>query len=738
MALFKLKTKKVNKEKKLPRSIGYYIFLNAIILLVFSFVIRIYYVDNTKKVVSEKYHNILYSNFDFVEKEIRSIINSVTYLKNSDFDGCMSYHSEKEPENSQIAQTIALFQDFTQNYDILDSTMIINHTLDVVISNEGKYDLEKFLKENYVYSDYPYKYWKSYKAPLYHIGMLPPSRVKTAEAGKTIIPIVFSSVKDIVSSNLLVVNISADKIFEQPDIVKNLTQNSRFYIVSNYDKAVFHTDAIPKPEEDFIKFISGEKIQEDGYSNYKDKKYGEQLIIRYAPTSHILGYEYIITIPINDIPDIRSVKQISNFIMFVMAALIIGWIIMGRTKIIKPVEEIEFSAKKYKQDADNMIPIVREKYVSDIINSPLPYIDGYVSDILAKSHIAFRHNNFLAIIVRYTVDMAEFSSTEVLNKENIIAEMNLELKLILSRKYEIVNVCLNDESLYVISMENADEKKNAVEEVEKFAQSHTTNAILLQIGTGEVFNGHLGIKKSVETANYDLIKCIQPDEVKRTHNPYGKNKYLYSKQDDDKLFNMLVAGYTDETMKHVSEIIRKNIENGISETAQKELYRQMLNTVTRVMDMKDVDYKSSSQSSSIDFIVQLLEKEHDEIYKIIMKCINEISSHTTKYNTKLDFSKIIRYIDEHYAEDIYLDIIALHFGTSSKYLSRKLKQHLGMNFHKYLTQIRINHAKILITSTDMKIEEIGQNVGYMSNTTFVRAFKSETGLSPAVYKKQQK
>ena len=239
MTLFKLKTKKVNKEKKLPRSIGYYIFLNAIILLVFSFVIRIYYVDNTKKVVSEKYHNILYSNFDFVEKEIRSIINSVAYLKNSDFDGCMSYHSEKEPENSQIAQTIALFQDFTQNYDILDSTMIINHTLDVVISNEGKYDLEKFLKENYVYSDYPYKYWKSYKAPLYHIGMLPPSRVKTAEAGKTIIPIVFSSVKDIVSSNQLVVNISADKIFEQPDIVKNLTQNSRFYIVSNYDKAVF-------------------------------------------------------------------------------------------------------------------------------------------------------------------------------------------------------------------------------------------------------------------------------------------------------------------------------------------------------------------------------------------------------------------------------------------------------------------------------------------------------------------
>ena len=175
----------------------------------------------------------------------------------------------------------------------------------------------------------------------------------------------------------------------------------------------------------FAEFLRETKVNSETYLNYKDKKFGEQLLIRYAPTSHILGYEYIITIPIDDIPDIKRVKMMSNFIMFVMIALIIGWIIMGRTKIIKPVGEIESSAKQYKQDADKMIPIVREKYVSDIINSALPYIDGSVSDILAKSNLAFRHDNFLAVIIRYVIDQTKLSMTASFNTGKFIAENNL-------------------------------------------------------------------------------------------------------------------------------------------------------------------------------------------------------------------------------------------------------------------------------------------------------------------------
>jgi len=731
--------RRADKENHLLKNIGMYIFLNAVILLVLAFMIRIYYTDKYTAVVNEKYYNIMLSDIESVEKDIRNIINSVSHLKNSDFDSCMSYGSMAYPQASQVAATINSFQNFMSSYDITDSMLIINRTLNIAITNDGMYDLQKYFEENYSYSDYPYSYWRDYKGTLYHSRMLPPTQVKSFGENKKIIPIVFSSIKDTVSSNLLVVNISVDKILEQHNINKNLTKNSRFYIVNSFNNTVFHSENTPKPDKELVGFLMDTKLVNNEVYNQNDNKYKDNLLIRYSSTSHILGYEYVILIPLNDIAEITNIKRISNFMLVIIFLFIAGWVIMARQKIIKPVGEIESGAKRYKQEAESMRPIVREKYVSDILNSPLAYVDGSVSDILAKSKIAFKYDNFIAIIVRYIIDKQQLKRAPMVEEGSIIAELNMEIKLLLSKSYDTVNICINDESLYVVSLENAEEKSRIVEIIDAIVKKYADNeAIELVTGIGDVYSGHIGIKQSVESANYDLLQCITPEEVKKNTNTSGKNKYIYTKQDDDKLFNMLVAGYTDEPMQLISEIIRRNMNEPISENAQKELYRQILNTIIRVMDMKNIEYKASKEQSSIDYIIDKLKMPHEDIYKYIMKAVNDISVQTKKYNTKLDFSKIIRYIDEHYAEDLYLDIIALHFGTSSKYLSRKLKAHLGMNFHKYLTQIRINHAKILLTSTNMKVEEVGQSVGYMSNTTFIRAFKSETGLSPNAYKKQPK
>lgn len=730
--------KSEDKENNLLKNIGVYVFLNAMILLVLAFVIRIYYTDKYTVVVNEKYYNIILSDVETVEKDIRNIINSISLLKNSDFDSCMSYVSAMQPQAPQVAATINSFQNFMSSYDIVDSMLIVNRTLNTAITNDGMYDLQKYFDKNYSYGDYPYSYWRDYKSTLYHQCILSPTQVDSFGENKKIIPIVFSSIKDTVSSNLLVVNISIDKILEQHNIRKNLAPDSRFYIVSNFNDTIFHSESTPPPDRELVTFLTNTRGVNNGAYN-EDNKYNDNLLIRYSSTSHILGYEYVILIPINELAEITNIKRTSNFMLTIIFLFIVGWFVMARKKIIKPVEEIEHNAMNYKQDAEAMRPVVCEKYVSDILNSPPAYVDGAVSEILAKSKITFKYDNFIAVIVRYIIDKQRMKTTAMVEKGNIIAELNIKIKLLLSKSYNVVNICGNDESLYVINVENADKKNEIVKIIDTAVKKYTDNeAIELVTGIGEVYRGHMGIKQSVESANYDLLQCITPEEVKKNTNTTGKSKYIYTKQNDDKLFNMLVAGYADEPMQLISEILKRNMNDGISENAQKELYRQIINTLIRVMDIKNIEYKSSKEQSSIDYIIEKLEMPNEEIYKYIIKSVNDISVKTKKYNTKLDFSKIIRYIDEHYAEDLYLDIIALHFGTSSKYLSRKLKEHLGMNFHKYLSQIRINHAKILLTSTNMSVEQVGQSVGYMSNTTFIRVFKSETGLSPSAYKKQPK
>lgn len=92
------------------------------------------------------------------------------------------------------------------------------------------------------------------------------------------------------------------------------------------------------------------------------------------------------------------------------------------------------------------------------------------------------------------------------------------------------------------------------------------------------------------------------------------------------------------------------------------------------------------------------------------------------------------FIQEHYQENISLDSIAGAFDLSSKYVSRVFKEVEGQRISDYIAACRIDHAKMLLRTTDTSIAEIGSEVGIPSRTTFFRLFKSLEGISPGEYR----
>ena len=58
----------------------------------------------------------------------------------------------------------------------------------------------------------------------------------------------------------------------------------------------------------------------------------------------------------------------------------------------------------------------------------------------------------------------------------------------------------------------------------------------------------------------------------------------------------------------------------------------------------------------------------------------------------------------------------------------------GENFIEYLTSLRINKAKQLISGTDMSMKEICTEVGYSDPNYFSRIFKKNVGVTPTEYK----
>lgn len=92
------------------------------------------------------------------------------------------------------------------------------------------------------------------------------------------------------------------------------------------------------------------------------------------------------------------------------------------------------------------------------------------------------------------------------------------------------------------------------------------------------------------------------------------------------------------------------------------------------------------------------------------------------------------YIQEHYTEDLSLDIIAGHLKVSPTYLSRIFTQEQGMGILEYLTDLRLRKARELLTQTNDRIYEIAKKVGYSDAVYFNKVFKKHTGKTPKEYR----
>lgn len=95
-----------------------------------------------------------------------------------------------------------------------------------------------------------------------------------------------------------------------------------------------------------------------------------------------------------------------------------------------------------------------------------------------------------------------------------------------------------------------------------------------------------------------------------------------------------------------------------------------------------------------------------------------------------------RFIMDNYANpELTLGSVAGFIGLNEKYFSTRFTKEEGLTFINYLTGVRIRKARELMETTDLKIYEISQSVGYNSVEHFTRVFKKLCGVSPGGYRK---
>jgi two-component system response regulator YesN len=134
----------------------------------------------------------------------------------------------------------------------------------------------------------------------------------------------------------------------------------------------------------------------------------------------------------------------------------------------------------------------------------------------------------------------------------------------------------------------------------------------------------------------------------------------------------------------------------------------------------------TSFDSMLDFVSDLLLKIKEQDNR-------ERLSHSEKL-----INQIINYIIEnHQNPELTLEKLSSIFNVSISHLSMLFKKHNGVTFSKYLINFRINKAKGLLNSTNMKIADISTTVGYKDVYYFSHSFKKVTGKSPRGYRNEE-
>ena len=69
-------------------------------------------------------------------------------------------------------------------------------------------------------------------------------------------------------------------------------------------------------------------------------------------------------------------------------------------------------------------------------------------------------------------------------------------------------------------------------------------------------------------------------------------------------------------------------------------------------------------------------------------------------------------------------------------MSTQFKAETGQQLVKYISWYRIERARDLLTTTNVKVGEVAKKVGYLNTSYFISLFRNNMGCSPAKYRER--
>jgi len=416
-------------------------------------------------------------------------------------------------------------------------------------------------------------------------------------------------------------------------------------------------------------------------------------------------------------------------------------------------EDVEALREYYRKS----IPVLKDKFLTSLITSTMERED--IENGLRSYGINLKGNNYVVSIVSIG-DIKHFKNKDedLNNKGSDFYEQKALFKFALlnivdeiTDKNNLGTAFLNGENVVILTACNEGRREDvsnrilkSLEElrlaIEKFLKFTVT------IGVGNIFSDVIYISLSYENAlaalNYKIFmgenRIIWIEDIE----PGSVSKVVFDENKERALANCLKVGTQEEMVETIDKLFEDVITFKASNKDYQIYIMEILTTILKAardstIDIDDIFGMNHNLLVGL-YSLKSVEDAQSFFKDICMKIMSNIVKDRQDTYKEL-VHKAKEYVKENYkSSEININGICNYLHISSAYFSFIFKKETKTTFINYVTQVRMEAAKELLRTSNLKSFEIAEKVGYSEPNYFSYSFKKKFGLSPSEYRNNAK
>lgn len=426
-----------------------------------------------------------------------------------------------------------------------------------------------------------------------------------------------------------------------------------------------------------------------------------------------------------------------------------------KTKLDEEVaqkKDIEALKESYRKS----LPLLREKFLISLINSELAREEimgearNYGLRIDGKGFaVALINpgNNDKPVAAGNVYELNEQENPGALSDRVLsrIAVLNI-CKEIMDRYNSGIVFLHNDNiALIFISQENdrdavTGEILQILEEIRVYIQKY--HGFTVTIGLGSFCNDIICLNQSYKNAvnalDYSVVlgnnRVIYIEDVE----PQGDKRVLFDETKEHVLSSSIKVGSPEEMTETIENLFNYIIIQKASFKDYQIYLLEMLTTILKVAEDMDVNMETLFGANYNLFVEIYKFKDIQEVKVWVSGICTKIKRYISKNRQdtcKLMVKNATDYIKGNYSDsEITIYKVCKYLHISTTYFSTIFKRETRYTFVNYLTHVRMEAAKELLRSTNLKTFEVARAVGYSEPNYFSYCFKKNFGISPSEFR----